>query len=431
MDRVEEVHADDPSRLDRAGGDLPDRQRGRVRGENRLARHGRLPLLQHRALDRELLDDGFDRHLARREAGVVEGARNEGHLRLHLAGSHPALGDGLAEDSRRGREAAGQSLRVDVLHAGGDALVRRELRDASAHHAGAENSQPAHGPGPRVARHARLLLDLLGLEEDPEQIPLDRAPEDVRDPPRLGLEPGLDGLAVRLLDDRERLEGRRIVAVGLFEHLLPRFREEELPADRVRLEREGSEVPRAPAAAGLRRPEPRRREVTGELLEDRRRNRLVHEPDALRALRVELLSGQDEVEGGLEAHEAGKPRAASPRGEEPEAHLGQADARLRRIGHEPVVAGERQLRAAAETDSVNRRDRRDRQTRELLEDRLAALDRSARLLGRDARKLLDVRAGDEDIRLAAPEEEAPQPRFARRASRAFRRAPRGPPARTC
>ena len=67
--RVEEVHADDPLGMRRDGRDLGDRQRGGVRGEDRVRRGRRLELAEELLLDGEILEDGLDHEVAAGEVG--------------------------------------------------------------------------------------------------------------------------------------------------------------------------------------------------------------------------------------------------------------------------------------------------------------------------------------------------------------------------
>ncbi len=301
---------------------------------------------------------------------------SEVHLALHLARRQPALAHGLAPDRGRRRVPVRQRLRLDVLHPRRQALVGGELRDAAAHHARAEHADAVHVARPHGGiGDARLLLDLLGQEEDVEQVPLDLAPEDQADVARLRRETVGDRPPVALLDHLQRFERRGIVAAGLLEHALvaPRRR---WPCGRTAFPpgRGPPATSACAASAGLPPPELRARETPGPILEDRGRDRLVDEPDLLRAAGVERLAGQDEVERRGETDDARQPRASAPGREDPEADLGQADLGLLRVRHEPVVARERELGAAAEARAVDRRDRRVRQVRELLEERLHPLD---------------------------------------------------------
>jgi hypothetical protein len=209
-----------------------------VRGEDGTLRDVPLPFGEHVALDLELLDDGLDRHLALRETRVVEGAREPGHAGAHFARSQPSPGNGLLEDPRGRRVSVRESLRVDVLHPGGKAVVRGELRDPSAHDARAEHPDALDVEGPDVdVLHPAFLFHVLGREIDFEQIALDVAAEDVGDPPALDLERDLGRLAPRLLDHGERLERGRVMAAGLGQDLFAGLAEDDRPAEWRRLER--------------------------------------------------------------------------------------------------------------------------------------------------------------------------------------------------
>src|SRR5207253_11078146 len=154
---------------------------------------------------------------------------------------------------------------------------------------------------------------------------------------------------------------------------------------------------RAAAALAL----PLRRVLLRDVEEDARRDDVIDEADFLRALSVELLSVEDDVECRGQADEARELRRAAPRREDAEVHFRQADLRFRAVGDDAPVAAERELAAAAEAGAVDRRDLRLRQFREAVQRLLAEARVLLRLFdGRGLRELGDVRAGDEDRRLA-------------------------------
>ena len=148
-----------------------------------------------------------------------------------------------------------------------------------------------------------------------------------------------------------------------------------------------------------------RANVFAQLSRDRLRDDLVHEADLLRALAVEDLPREDDVEGVREADDPRQARRAAPRRQDAELDLGKADLGLLRVGREPPVHRERRLAAAAHAGAVDGGDRRERQVRELAEDPLPAPDRLGIRVPVGLRDLVHVGAGDEDVGLGRDEEE--------------------------
>ena len=81
---------------------------------------------------------------------------------------------------------------------------------------------------------------------------------------------------------------------------------------------------------------------------------LVHEAHVAGHQRADLLALEQHLQGVAGLHQAGDPLRAAGPGEQPDLDLGQADAGRLRVGQDAVVAGERQLEGAAETDPVHR-----------------------------------------------------------------------------
>jgi hypothetical protein len=86
---------------------------------------------------------------------------------------------------------------------------------------------------------------------------------------------------------------------------------------------------------------------------------LVDEAELQGRLRVEPLPLQEHArQRGKQTEEAHRADDAPSARKEPERDLGEADPHGRQVGHDPVVAGERELEAAAEGGSVDRGDDR-------------------------------------------------------------------------
>ena len=96
---TEEMHADEPGtavRLDRLGQPM-DRDRARVRGEDRVRRRVAVEHPPQLGLDRHVLEDGFDGEVGTRDGVGVGGRLDPGQRRLALVRREAALVHGALE----------------------------------------------------------------------------------------------------------------------------------------------------------------------------------------------------------------------------------------------------------------------------------------------------------------------------------------------
>jgi hypothetical protein len=162
---IEVVEADDPVGAQRGIADLGDRQRGGVRGEDRVRGGGGVELREHVLLDLDLLGHRLDHEVDLAEAAVGGGALDAAdhliHLRLCLLVGEPAFLDQFARlalgDRARLREPSLHERVVDVLEHDGDAGGGDRLCDLPAHRPRADNRGPEY-------EHALRLL-CCGLRE--------------------------------------------------------------------------------------------------------------------------------------------------------------------------------------------------------------------------------------------------------------------------
>ena len=146
--RVEVVEADDLLGAQRRFADLGDRQRGGVRGEDRVAGRGGVELGEHGLLDRDLLRHGLDHEVDVAEVRVGgragDAAEHLVDLRLALLLRELALLDELADlpgaDAQGLVEAGLHERVVDVLQHHRDPGGRDRLGDLAAHRPGAHDS---------------------------------------------------------------------------------------------------------------------------------------------------------------------------------------------------------------------------------------------------------------------------------------------------
>ena len=197
------------------------------------------------------------------------------------------------------------------------------------------------------------------------------------------------------------------MASGLLHHAFPGLGKDHPTPERRGLQRSGGELLRTAPRRGFGRPSFSRAKRVDQSSKIAAGTASSARP-IFRARRASsVLPVRIRSSGGNEADDPRQPRASAPGWKDAEAHFGQPDLRLLRVGHQAIVAGQGELRPSSETGAVDRGDRRVRKMGELLEERLHALDAGAHVLGADLRELLDVRARDEDVGFAAADEEAP------------------------
>src|SRR5690606_35628434 len=259
---------------------------------------------------------------------------------------HPSAADRALEDLAGVAQTEGDCLRPDILEPDRYATVCEELRDPTAHHAGAEDAHAFHRP--RLDGRRRLLRPL-HEEEDVDQILADLRDDEAADGP------GLEGEG---LVEREREgpgqhveSGERggVVPLRFPEHLLAGLPEKEAATRRRVLQQASAQTPTRfrPARTAV---DPLPREASGSLVQDRSRDDLVHEADPERALRVDRLPRHDHLDRRPQPDQPGKARGPAPAGDDPEADLREPDLRLRTVAGDPVRARESELGAAAEAD---------------------------------------------------------------------------------
>ena len=142
----------------RGGGQAGDRQRRGVGGEEAAGGQHRLGLLRDLRLQRALLEHGFDDEVA---AAQLFGARGRRDQRQHgglLVGRHGAARHALVGELLRCSSCPARRVSGDTsLSTLGTPRIAFDVRDAGAHHPGAEDADLArlplrHGLRPRGAR---------------------------------------------------------------------------------------------------------------------------------------------------------------------------------------------------------------------------------------------------------------------------------------
>src|SRR5439155_17371167 len=146
------------------------------------------------------------------------------------------------------------------------------------------------------------------------------------------------------------------------------------------------------------------RAIERDVAQDGWMHELVDEAHLIALLRPDVPPRENHVERTLQPDESRQPLRPTGAWDEAKLHLGQREHRLRMIGCDAIVAGQRSLQTAAEASPVNRGDDGNAQQIEALEQRLST---TAERLGigraRDHEELVDVGAGNPGVGL--PREE--------------------------
>ena len=140
---IEEVHADDLVLAGHSGGDLGDGDGGGVGGQDALRLGGGVQLLEDALLQVQALHSGLNHQIHIVQNALVLGGSHKAHAALqlvHILLGHLALGDHLGKALVQGGLRGGDDGVVDVHN--DDALSRggKDLGDAAAHLAGADDS---------------------------------------------------------------------------------------------------------------------------------------------------------------------------------------------------------------------------------------------------------------------------------------------------
>src|SRR6266704_677139 len=307
----------------------------------------------------------------------------------------------LSRSSRICRAGArGGAGQVGVLHPHAHSRLHDgRARDARAHEPRAHDAEPPHRDGRRRVRDPEVLLERGGGEEDLDELAGDVGDGELAEQLRLALQPFPDAVLQPVLHRFERGKGRGIVAAGLLTHLLARRPKHELSPQRVAVEQPGDEdaAPPALGAPDARHP---LRGGEGDVLQDRRRHELVHDPEPEGPRGGLHLPGEDHVERGARADESRQPLAPAGPWEDAELHLREPKLGLRVIRGDTVAAGERELEPAAQAGAVNADRDRLGETGDALEQVLTVGREPLRLRrARERDEFLDVRACDERVGL--------------------------------
>ena len=398
-------------------GEAGDRQGRGVGREHRLGRQRGLGLPGGLGLDLAVLEHRLDHQLAVLQRTEV---RRRGDLGQHR------VGPGLVETAALHQLAqlvgdvrlalvGGRLVAVDQHDV--EAGLHRDGGDARAHQAGAEDAEPPVLLLRHALRPARELVGLLQAEEQRADHALgDRIAQQRHEIARLDLERGVERQLQALVDAAHDRLGRRIDAVGLAgdhrvaadeglhagrtPHLASREarRLEAGPVPRLH----GARVDGLGALSGIGRHDGllglrgQPRLGAGEQFVGR--HDLMDQAHAFGGLDRQVLALEQDRRGVHHADQARDALGAAAARQQAELDLGLADPGPRVGRGDAVVAGERDLEAAAQRGAVDRR--HDRLTAGLLvaEQPLQLaelLGELGRIRGVGVQEHLEIGAGDE------------------------------------
>ncbi len=316
--------------------------------------------------------------------------------------------DPAHHDLARGLQSGLDARLVDVDHDGGDARPGIRSRDPRAHQARAEYADTLDFPRlDALIGDPRVAVEPVLHEEDADQVRRDGRPEQLHRGLLLDLQALIERLVAALLDGLERHEGRGVLALGLtLDRSLGHAEGEHHP--------DGAEANRLRPLLAIRLPLAGRLEVLDPAYalvdEPLGRDGVKRQADGDGLLGVEPAAPRRSISiGGWTPTRSRQPLGAAPRREQAQLGLGQGDRGVLGVGDDPLVHGEDHLGSAAHARAIDEGDRREREHREAIEQRVAALERLGELIlrgEREHRKFVQVGPGDELAGLAAADQEA-------------------------
>ena len=221
LHRRKEMHAEHPLRMPRALGDVPDRNRGRVAGEDGVGPRHRFDLRQYRPLELEVLVHRLDHEIGAGEAAVTGRARQERTEPFELRPGEPMALEASLQNGRRRAQPLPDPGHFRILEAGVHLDIEyRGAGDARAHESGAHDAEPPHLPGNGTARHDAIVLpERRRREEDLHQLSRHITHGELAEGAVLLRQACRDAVLDADPYNLERRQWRRIVAGSALEHL--------------------------------------------------------------------------------------------------------------------------------------------------------------------------------------------------------------------
>ena len=331
-----------------------DRQCRGVGGKDRVGFQQRLRLGVGFRLDLAVLEHRLDDQIAILQHAVISGRADARQDGVTLAFLGAALGDQIV-DHRFGVALAlvgALLVAIDQHHI--DAGARRDIADAGAHEAGADDGEFLDLGRRHIWRTAGALVQFLHRQEQAaDHRGRFIAAQDLREVARLDTQRGVDRQLQAFIDAAHDGACRRIIVVGLAAEDGVAGREHHhagLGIDRTARQLEALFVPGRDRLAAALDP------VLGGLDHVAGRHHRIDQLQRLRLGEVDRLTLQEQRHRVLRRHNARHALGATGTGEKPDLHLRQPEAGLRIFRRDAVMAGQRQLEAATERKPVDRGD---------------------------------------------------------------------------
>ena len=309
-------------------------------------------------LDVEILEHRFDHQVHIGEAGVVDRSAEERHHVGELDARDLLAGEPLLEDVTHRRETLGDAPVVGVAHPHQCPLLHGDRGDPGTHEAGAKNSQ-LHDrmylrrrlAGDR--RDTRIFLQCGGRKEEVDELFRHITDGHLAEEPRLLAIPMARPSAVARRDCVYRGERRREMSVRLLERLLARLSQHDPASRRVLVQEEAGDTI-AMTTVLSRTVGDVARPLNGYVAQDRRMDKLVHQPDLQCLFRPDVLAGENDVQRGAHADEARQTLRTACARYQAELNFGESENGLRMFRGDAVRRREGDLERPAEARAMNR-----------------------------------------------------------------------------
>ena len=169
-----------------------------------------------------------------------------------------------------------------------------------------------HTHGRRGIRDARILLELIGREEDLDELAGHVGHGELAEQLRLAPQSFRHAVPQAVFDGVEGGGRGRIIPAGALEHLLAGHTKDEPASERIPIQQEAHEATLAPAPGSPPAGHAARRRER-DLAEDRGRHQLVDHPQAEGFRGALGLPGENHVERRPRTHQSRQPLAAAGR----------------------------------------------------------------------------------------------------------------------
>ena len=356
LDRREEMDSDEARLILPFLGQRIDRQRRGIGGEDGILAQQRLRLGIGLGLDLAILEHRFDDQIAIAD-GVVVRRRGDARQQCVAVGVlGAALGDEAVDHRLRMRLALVGAFLIAIDQHHVDAGLGRDVTDAGAHEAGADDGELLDLGRRNILRPARALVQFLHRQEQAaDHRRRFLAAQDFCEVTRLDAQGVVDIDQQPFIDAAHDGACSRIVVVGLAA-IESVGRREDVHAgcriDRTARQLESLDVPRRDGLAAVLDPLLRRRDEIGG------RHDGADDVGGLGLRERHLVALEQQLQRIRRRHQTRQALRAAATGKQADLDFRQTEPRLRIVGGNAIVTGQRQFERAAERETVDRRDPR-------------------------------------------------------------------------